>query len=219
MKVAEKIAGTAALEAVPDRRTLRTKRALREAFAQLVEERGLSGFSVSELSERADLNRGTFYAHFRDRDDLLRCYEDEIVADLLLFENRLRQVKLRELLAARLSGKPPAVAVELFDVLREHGVLLRALLGERGDAAFQTRIRDGVCANLVRVVLHSKYRDRPTPLTEYYIAYYASGALGLIQRWLERGMAEPSEQIARILLTVLFLKPGDPIELKGGESK
>ena len=201
-------------EASPDRRTLRSKRALREAFAALVSEQGLGNFSVSELSERADLNRGTFYAHFRDMDGLLRCYEDEVVADLLHFEDRLRQVKLRELAMAKLSGEPPAIAVELFDALREHGTLLRALLGERGDAAFQTRVRDGVCANLIRAVLHSKYRDNPSPLTEYYIAYYASGTLGLIQAWLERGMPETSEQIARIMLTVLFLKPGEPIKLK-----
>jgi AcrR family transcriptional regulator len=203
-------------QATPDRRTLRSRRALREAFAALAAERGLGNFSVSDLSERADLNRGTFYAHYKDMDDLLASFEDEIVSSLLHYENQLQKIKLSELVAAKISGKPPAVAIQLFAALNEHAPLLRVLLCERGDAAFQARMRDGVCANLVRGVLHKKYRDKPTSLTEYYIAYYAAGALGLIQNWLCREHPEPPEEIARIMLAVLFLKPGDPIELKRG---
>ena len=54
-----------------DRRILRSKRALRDALIELMEERSFDGFSVNDLCERADLNRGTFYNHFRDKDDLL----------------------------------------------------------------------------------------------------------------------------------------------------
>ncbi|MDR3308056.1 MAG: TetR/AcrR family transcriptional regulator [Coriobacteriales bacterium] len=198
-----------------DRRSMRSKRMLREAFAQLIEECGLDGFSISDLTERADLNRGTFYAHYKDKDDLLHCSENEIIDSLGDFERRMKEVTLRELLTVVATGRPPYVAVELFDVLREHGVLLRVLLGPRGDAAFQVRLRELVCANLVRGVLHQKYRDNPTPLVEYYVSYYASAHLGLLQRWLERGMAETSEEMARIMVSIMFLKPGDPIELKG----
>jgi AcrR family transcriptional regulator len=198
-----------------DRRRLRSKRMLREAFAQLIEDRGLDGFSISDLTERADLNRGTFYAHYKDKDDLLRCFEDEIIDSLGDFERRIKEVTLRDLVDVVSTGQPPHVAVELFDVLREHGVLLRVLLGPRGDAAFQVRLRELVCVNLVSGVLYQKYRDNPTPLVEYYISYYVSAHLGLMQHWLERGMAEPSEEMARIMVAIMFLKPGDSIELKG----
>jgi AcrR family transcriptional regulator len=203
-------------EANGDRRTVRTKKALRAAFAELALDCGLGNFSVSELCDKADLNRGTFYAHYSDMDDLLACYEDEIVASLLQYEEKLQKIKLSELLAARLSGKPPAVAIELFELLQSHGTMLSVLLGERGDAGFQARMRDGVCANLVRGVLHKKYREQPTPLTSYYVAYYAAGTLGLIQKWLEGGMQQSPSEIAGVMLAILFLKPGDPIELKRG---
>ncbi|MDR2491841.1 MAG: TetR/AcrR family transcriptional regulator [Coriobacteriales bacterium] len=200
--------------ATADRRILRSRRMLREAFAALIEARGLDGFTVSELTERADLNRGTFYAHYKDKEDLLRSFEDEIIEGLLDFEEKLKGISLKEFLLLAARGTPPRVAVELFDTLREHGTLLRVLLGPRGDAAFQARLRDTACTNFVRAVLHKKYRDNPSALTDYYIAYHASANLGLIQAWLERGMREDSQEMAHIMLAVLFLKPGDPIVLK-----
>ena len=44
-----------------DRRITRSKRALRDALIELMEERGFDGFTVNDLCVRADLNRGTFY--------------------------------------------------------------------------------------------------------------------------------------------------------------
>jgi hypothetical protein len=64
-------------------------------------------------------------------------------------------------------------------------------------------------------VLPSKYTTNPKPLTEYYIAYYASATLGLIQRWLQGGLVETSDEMARILLSIMMLRPGDHIELMG----
>jgi AcrR family transcriptional regulator len=191
---------------------------LRDAFAQLIEERGFDGFSVGELTDRADINRGTFYAHYRDMTELLGIYEDEIIAGLASLKPQIKAVTIRDLLLFTRKGTPPPVTIELFDLLREHGHLLRVLLSSDGDAAFQARLKDRVCADLVRSVLRSKYTKNPKPLTEYYIAYYASAMLGLIQRWLERDMAEDSETMARIMLSIMMLRPGDPIELKGGTS-
>ena len=63
-----------------DRRIVRSKRALRDALIALMEERGYEAFTVNDLCARADLNRGTFYNHFRDKEDLLLTLEDEVVA-------------------------------------------------------------------------------------------------------------------------------------------
>ena len=198
-----------------DRRSLRSKKMLRDACAKLIEERGIDGFSISDLTNAADLNRGTFYAHYKDKDDLLKSFEAEIFVSLQTIEQRIKNILLEELFVSLSMGQPLSFCVELFDILREHGMLLRALLGPGGDATFQARLRDIVCTNMVQAVLYPKYRENPTPLVEYYIAYYAAAHLGLIQCWLERGMVETSEEMAHIMTSVVFLKPGDRIELLG----
>ena len=48
-----------------DRRVRKTKRAMTEALASLLEKKPLNEISVREISEIADINRGTFYLHYQ----------------------------------------------------------------------------------------------------------------------------------------------------------
>jgi AcrR family transcriptional regulator len=53
-----------------DLRILRTRRSVIQAMTELVEEKGLHAVTISEIAERAMINRATFYAHFADKYDL-----------------------------------------------------------------------------------------------------------------------------------------------------
>lgn len=52
---------------------------MRRAFIELTSERGREGFTVNDLCERADINRGTFYNHFKDKDELDRALQEEFM--------------------------------------------------------------------------------------------------------------------------------------------
>jgi AcrR family transcriptional regulator len=70
----EKARRVSVLETKPqrhDRRIMRSRQALIEAFQGLLEEKEFSEISIYQISQRADLNRGTFYAHFSDKYELL----------------------------------------------------------------------------------------------------------------------------------------------------
>ena len=54
----------------PDRRAVRSKRLIVEALRDLILEKDYKKISVSDIVERADIGRATFYAHFEDKDDL-----------------------------------------------------------------------------------------------------------------------------------------------------
>ena len=216
--------GTAALEMLPaeslappapgeDRRITRSKRALRGALIALIEERGLDAITVNDLCERADLNRGTFYNHFHDKENLLTALENEVLAEVALLQARMQSVTLGDMLAFRVAGRPVPVLVDLFEYLRGEGDFLRAVLGSGGDVRFGPRLREAVCENLVQNILHEKYRTNPTPFVCYYVAFYASAYLGIIARWVEDGCPESPEAMARIAMRLLFINPGEPIEL------
>lgn len=50
-----------------DRRIQRTRQALQRAFAEVVREKGFTATSIQDITERANVNRGTFYLHFTDK--------------------------------------------------------------------------------------------------------------------------------------------------------
>ena len=54
-----------------DPRVRRTRRALQEALDSLMTEKSFTAITVQDIAERAGVNRATFYAHFRDKHDLL----------------------------------------------------------------------------------------------------------------------------------------------------
>ena len=54
-----------------DRRAQRTRQMIRQAFIELASEKGLIAATVQEITERANISRGTFYAHYADKYDLV----------------------------------------------------------------------------------------------------------------------------------------------------
>ena len=66
-------------EAKNNRRVRFTRSALREALIDLILEKPLVSITVKDICARADINRSTFYLHFKDVTDILRTTEDEII--------------------------------------------------------------------------------------------------------------------------------------------
>jgi AcrR family transcriptional regulator len=56
----------------PDRRTERTRSALKAAFVGEVLSRSYDDISVEDIVKRANVGRSTFYMHYKSKDDLLR---------------------------------------------------------------------------------------------------------------------------------------------------
>lgn len=57
-----------------DPRVKRTRQLLYQALMELWQEKGLRAITVQDLTERATINRATFYAHFQDKFDLLESF-------------------------------------------------------------------------------------------------------------------------------------------------
>ena len=200
-----------------DRRYLRSRRMIMNATYDLLRERGIDGFTIADLTERADLNRSTFYSHFKDKDDLIRHCEEEFLAGLSEIEARIADVQIDELAVVALGIEPLEPLVELFEYLREHGTVLAALLGPGGDMGFEQRLIDTVGSTVINRILFSKYRDNKTAIVDYYVSYFTNAALGVVRTWLGRGMVESPEEMARIIVHIAFLRPGEPIEMGGGQ--
>lgn len=65
-----------------DRRIIKTKRAIRNAFAELLATKDLSEITIKEIADAADINRKTFYSYYRDVYQIIDEIENEIVNTL-----------------------------------------------------------------------------------------------------------------------------------------
>lgn len=62
-----------------DPRVIKTRRLIQEAIFNLSKVKNFDAITVSDIAQKAEINRSTFYAHFHDKYDLL----DSIVSDQL----------------------------------------------------------------------------------------------------------------------------------------
>jgi AcrR family transcriptional regulator len=62
-----------------DRRVRKTKQAIQAAFSKLLSEKSMEDITVKNLCEMADINKSTFYLHYKDIYDCADCLRDAIV--------------------------------------------------------------------------------------------------------------------------------------------
>jgi AcrR family transcriptional regulator len=65
------------------RRVARTKAAIEDAFVQLVLERGYDRVTVEDITDRADLARATFYAHYPNKEAVQFAVFNRLTEDLV----------------------------------------------------------------------------------------------------------------------------------------
>ena len=63
-------------------RNTETKSLIKDAFTVLMKEKGFQTLTVSDITRKAGINRGTFYLHYVDKYDLLEKLEEDLLDDL-----------------------------------------------------------------------------------------------------------------------------------------
>lgn len=160
-----------------DRRVLRTKKLLRQGLTQLMEQKSIKKITVRELSALADINRGTFYLHYRDIYDLVEHIENELLEE---FESILLRYTIEEV-----SAKPNRVIADVCAFLSKNRGICSALLGDNGDINFSQKLRAFVRSRYLQEFSKS-YRLRDRGDCELLYAFFEGGFAGALRYWLSR---------------------------------
>lgn len=170
-----------------DRRVRRTRARLRQALTQLLGEKDLRSITVRELTDRADVNRGTFYAHYKDIYDMLEQYESQLFDDLNLL--------LSGYTPRQLQGDLSPVLEKVFLFVEDNRDLIPVLLsGQAKDPFFQRLyavIREK-CAGEWR----GAYPVEGEAVPAYALEFVVSGTVGLIQTWMQNGLRPSAGEMA-----------------------
>ncbi len=65
-----------------DRRVRKTKKAIQDVFCEMTKDKKLNEITVKELCARADINKSTFYLHYRDVYDLADSIQSILIKDV-----------------------------------------------------------------------------------------------------------------------------------------
>ena len=120
-----------------DLRIRRTHKFLQEAMIELIAEKSFDAITVGDITERAMINRATFYRHYQDKYDLVaRIFEDttsELVENMKPINKEDGHIQ-----------NPPEIWIQVFKHVAEHAPLYKAMLGKNGSSWFVARMREHI---------------------------------------------------------------------------
>lgn len=173
-----------------DRRKKRSRNMLGQALLELVREKKFEQITIQDITDRADLNRATFYLHYSSKEELLadslEAYFDELVQQI----------------SAKTMNKPlwenPEADELVFVHVAEHADLYRVLLGENGLGYVINRVIDYIAQYSelqLRVGLATAVPHAPIEI----MARHVAGSLyAIITWWLLNDMPYPPHQMAQM---------------------
>lgn len=173
-----------------DRRVRKTKKQLRQGLTELLETKGAKDITVRELSDLVDINRGTFYLHYKDIFDMIEQIEKEMFKD---FHNVLVKHPSKSL-----NGKPLPMLIDVFHFVAENADMCKVLTGKNGDLTFVNRLKDLVKDRCLNDDWKKMFNTEKSQNFEYFYSFIVSGCIGLLQNWLENGLKESPEYMASL---------------------
>lgn len=173
-----------------DNRVRITKMMIRNALLQLLKEKTLQTITVRELCQVADINRGTFYTHYRDLYDLMEQIENELTEEF--------QQMMKPLLHENASVSLIDMITGIFSLIQTNADLCLITLGPNGDKNFLYRL-----VAIGKQACIASYLSSDTNLdpeaVDYFYTFISAGCIAILEQWLKEGMQMPVAELARMV--------------------
>ncbi|NSB17534.1 TetR/AcrR family transcriptional regulator [Clostridium beijerinckii] len=179
-----------------DIRTKRTHQQIRDALIDLIFEKHFDNITVSDITNRAMINRSTFYRYYQDKYDVV----------LKIFEDAMERLKKdlgppKESLKNLNEDQRSDPWVKLFDHFAENNRLYLAMLDDSCNIWFMSRLRSNIISMLrEREKLRSSFlvsdKDCSPEIQEMAFLFTANALIGTIDWWLKSNCTPDSEKMS-----------------------
>lgn len=186
-----------------DRRVIKTRKEIRKACIELIEEKGFEAMTVLDIAERANINRGTFYLHYIDKYDLLDKYEEELFEKIQAVINlHLEDSNTIEQLF--ISRYP--TLVQIFESLYNEQELLKILLNTKGIFSLQEKIHTFFYSYINEIILRLP-EVTPKYSIDFIALFVSSTFIATLQYWLKQDMKQTPDELASSIIDIVFNGP------------
>lgn len=170
-----------------DARVRYTKKIIRETFLDILKEKPVSKITVKEICDKAEINRGTFYKHYRDCYDLMEKIEEDALRQ---FVENIETTDIHTLL------------LSILEAVQSHAQLIRTMSDTAGSQGFIRRLKEYCFHHMDEWLEYSSDGSLSETARIAGSVFLAGGCSGVIEYWLLSGMNTPPEEIASLIDTL-----------------
>ncbi|GAA0090220.1 TetR/AcrR family transcriptional regulator [Paraclostridium bifermentans] len=185
-----------------DRRILKTRSVIKESLTALMKEKPFDKITIKDITDKANINRATFYLHYMDKYDLLEQSQNDIL-------NEIKEV----LADAFKIFNPQSLPIQdantiipflscVYECIGKNSDFVKVILSGNGDLNFHLKFKS-LIEELIKKISVIKTPDAFCIPLKYLIETATSMHIGIISRWLEDGMIETPSELACITSSII----------------
>lgn len=171
-----------------DKRVIRTKKAIKAALFKLLETKDLSVVTITELTQKANVNRRTFYTHYRNITDILNEIEEELVESLTWLLQQFDPSNYKESTYRLFMGLNELITVEFDFYFHLVRVDMRGML--------MSRLKNVIKCTTDRVL--EQFCSKQTADLEIISSFIVGGFFNTYLEWHNRMSEIPIEHAAEL---------------------
>lgn len=175
-----------------DRRVKKTQAAIRNAFTDLIKEKGdVNSITIKEIVDRADISRSTFYTHYTDINELIDDLSNMLADDIakIVVETHKKTTGISSYMMIYRS---------ILSYLYEKGPVSKAILVD----ARNTRIIEEISKSLrdgIAAYYKTTHRQMDSELLFATATFWTNGILGIMREWAQYDFKYSVDEMTTII--------------------
>lgn len=184
-----------------DRRIDKTEKLIENTLIELLKEKSFNKISIKDLTERANINRGTFYIHYTDKYDLLEKIEDKLLEGVKnICINNIKNTDIHTFLPTDTIMFHKLIC-NIYKYVGDNSEIYEVLLGQNCDMSFTMKIKNFIGNFTSNQTAHNHINNNIIIL-KYLDDIAISVQLSIIQKWIRTGKKESPDELASITTTI-----------------
>ena len=170
--------------------TAKTKQNIIDAFWSLYCDNRIEKITVKDIANKAGYNRGTFYEYYKDVYDVLEDIENSLIPTL----NELPPVSIP-------TGNLGMPMDAFFQVYKQNSKYYSVLLGENGDPAFASKLKNSIKPTIMQIFASKPNVDQKE--LDYILEYTLSAMIGIMSYSFKQTNALTNDKLHELITRLM----------------
>ncbi|MBO0449841.1 TetR/AcrR family transcriptional regulator [Enterococcus sp. MJM12] len=183
-----------------DLRVKRTNKMIIEAFIHLVEKNGYEQVTVQDIADQAMINRATFYAHYKDKQDLYETIFDYALTAFTSVLNPAELVKGNRIKVRQIE----VVMTKIYRNIHENRKFYLTIMDASANEILRKKIADILNEQYADVFNRLKITENEIEVPmDFIIEYMTSIFIGTLHWWLTTDSQMTPEHLAKLVIKLV----------------
>lgn len=171
-----------------DKRSLKTRKAIKYAFLKLLKTRDIAQVNITEITKLAGINRNSFYTHYKNINNIL----DDINNEIYSYMEEI----LVKFTYARMSVDPYPIIHEFSRIVINNKYITEYLLFSKSSTELVRKLKDSICDTFYANYL----KENPANPQVYCLSsFIIAGVFEMYHSWFRSGKELPLEEVSKII--------------------